>query len=45
MKEEDLIMARSIVAESQEGSSPGTSPQPLRRNRVQDILERRSQFR
>lgn len=44
MKEEDLIMARNLVAESQE-ASPSTSPVPLRRNRVQDILERRSQFR
>lgn len=46
MKEEDLAMARSIVAESQEqSSSPGTSPAPLRRTRVQDLIEKRNQFR
>lgn len=46
MKEEDLAMARTIVAESQEqSSSPGTSPAPLRRTRVQDLIEKRNQFR
>lgn len=45
MKEEDLAMARTIVAENQEQSSPGTSPAPLRRTRVQDLIEKRNQFR
>lgn len=45
MKEEDLILARNMVADSQEQSSPGASPLPLRRTRVQDLLEKRNQFR
>ncbi|CAD7012494.1 unnamed protein product [Ceratitis capitata] len=61
MREEDLIMARALVAEqaaaaaaaaaessatllSSAQPSPGASPEPLRRTRVADLIEKRNQF-
>ncbi|XP_058466890.1 NAD kinase-like isoform X3 [Malaya genurostris] len=48
MREEDLIMARVLVAQQQQqGSldSPGASPAPLRRTLVTNLQERAKQFR
>lgn len=42
MKEEDLILARAIVAESE---SPGASPAPLRKSRVAELRDKAHQFR
>lgn len=46
MDEKDLMLARTLVeSQQQEQSSPGASPVPLRRTRVQDLIEKRNQFR
>lgn len=44
MKEEDLALARAIVADSKQ-SSPGASPTPLRRTRVAELIDKTKQFR
>lgn len=44
MKEEDLVLARAIVAESEQ-ASPGASPAPLRRTRVTELIDKSKQFR
>lgn len=48
MREEDLILARAIVAQQQQQAStdsPGASPAPLRRTLVTNLQERTKQFR
>ncbi|KAL1380252.1 hypothetical protein pipiens_003608 [Culex pipiens pipiens] len=51
MREEDLILARAIVAQQQHqqqnavSDSPGASPSPLRKTLVTNLQERTKQFR
>ncbi|KFB51322.1 NAD kinase-like isoform X1 [Anopheles sinensis] len=44
MREEDLILARAIVAQQQD-ASPGASPAPLRRTLVTNLQDKTKQFR
>lgn len=43
MNEEDIALARLIVAESQE--SPGGSPAPLRKNLLSKLKDKTNTFR
>lgn len=47
MKEEDLVMARAIVAESMENgqASPGGSPAPLKKTLITKVQDKASLFR
>lgn len=51
MREEDLILARAIVAQQKQqqqnavSDSPGASPSPLRKTLVTNLQERTKQFR